>query len=102
LTSQLLDDKGFNVTKIGNAQTRGYKHTVVYDLTDGQKTKELKALRDFLEADVTLSATGWMINGDIVPKEISLTTDTSKKLATKDDIDFLVILGENSSSLAKK
>ena len=43
-----------------------------------------------------------MINGDVVPKEISLTTDSSKKLATKDDIDFLVILGENSSSLVKK
>lgn len=102
LTSQLLDEQGFDVTKIGNAKTRGYKHTVVYDLTDGQKTKELKALRDFLEADVTLSATGWMINGDVVPKEISLTTDSSKQLTTKDNVDFLVILGENSSSLAKK
>jgi polyisoprenyl-teichoic acid--peptidoglycan teichoic acid transferase len=100
-TSQLLDGQGFDVTKIGNAQTRGYEHTVIYDLTDGQRADELKALRDFLEADVTLSTTGWLISGNIVPKELTVTSDEYEDLATEEDIDFLIILGENASSVAR-
>ncbi len=101
-TSQLLDGYGFEVSKIGNAASRGYKHTVIYDLTDGQQPKELKALRDFLGAEVTLSATGWLISGDIVPREISVSSDQYEKLATDRNIDFLIILGENSSNLARR
>lgn len=100
-TSQLLDGQGFDVVKIGNAASRGFEHTVIYDFTNGQRAEELKALRDFLQADVTLSATGWLISGDIVPKEISITSDDYEDLATEDEIDFLIILGENASSLAR-
>ena len=100
-TSQLLDGQGFDVVKIGNASTRGYEHTVIYDLTDGQRTEELKALKDYLEADVTLSATGWMISGDIVPKELSFSSEDYDNLATEDKIDFLIVLGENASVLAR-
>ncbi len=99
--SQLLDGQGFDVVHVGNAATRGYEHTVIYDLTDGQRTEELKALRDFLQADVTLSATGWLLSGEIVPKEITFTSEDSQTLATEDDVDFLVILGESASSLAR-
>ncbi|NQV90513.1 LCP family protein [Candidatus Uhrbacteria bacterium] len=99
--SQLLDGQGFDVIKIGNAETRGYEHTVIYDLTNGQRSEELKALRDFLQADVTLSATGWLISGDIVPKEITFTSEDSEKLTTQDDVDFLIILGESASTLAR-
>lgn len=99
--SQLLDGQGFDVIKVGNASTRGYEHTVIYDLTNGQRSEELKALRDFLQADVTLSATGWLISGDIVPKEITFTSDDSEQLTTQDDVDFLIILGESASSLAR-
>ncbi len=101
-TSQLLDGYGFDVTKIGNAASRGYKHTVIYDLTDGKQPDELKALRDFLGAEVTLSATGWLVSGDIVPREISVSSDQYEKLATDKTIDFLIILGENSSNLARR
>jgi len=100
-TSQLLDGQGFEVVKIGNAQTRSYEHTVIYDLTEGQRAEELKALRDYLEAEVTLSATGWMLSGDIVPQELSVTADDYNDLATEHDIDFLIILGENASSLVR-
>lgn len=100
-TSQLLDGQGFDVIKIGNAASRGYEHTVIYDLTDGQRAEELKALKEFLQADVTLSATGWMISGDIVPKELSFSSDDYEGLATEDEIDFLIILGENSSTVAR-
>ncbi len=99
-TSQLLDGQGFDVVSIGNAQTRDYEHTVIYDLTNGQRAQELKTLRDFLDADVTLSATGWMISGDIVPKELAFTDEDYESLATQEDLDFLIILGENSSGVA--
>lgn len=101
-TSQLLDGQGFEVVKIGNALARNYEHTVIYDLTNGQRPEELKALRDFLKADVTLSAMGWMVTGDIVPKELKLTTEDFKELATDEDIDFLIILGENSANLVRR
>lgn len=99
--SQLLNGNGYDVVKIGNAATRGYKHTVIYDLTNGQRSEELKKLKDFLQADVTLSTTGWMMSGDVVPKEVSVSTESYKNLATDPNIDFLVILGENSVSLVR-
>ncbi len=99
--SQLLDGQGFDIVKVGNAASRGYTHTVIYDLTNGTHQNELKALRDFFKADVTLSATGWMVGGDVVPKELALTSDDYEKLTTGNQIDFLVILGENASSLVR-
>lgn len=99
-TSQLLDGQGFDVVKVGNAATRGYQHTVIYDLTNGARAEELKVVRDFLGADVTLSATGWLMSGDIVPKEITFSTQDYEQLATENNIDFLIILGENASSFA--
>jgi LCP family protein required for cell wall assembly len=99
--SQLLDGQGFNVVKVGNAISRDYAHTVIYDLTNGKRVDELKALRDFLKADVTLSATGWMVSGDVVPKGISVTSDDYQKLTTESNIDFLVILGENTPAVVR-
>lgn len=100
--SQLLDGQGFEVTKVDNAVSRDYTHTVIYDLTNGQRASELNALKDFLKADVILSATGWMVSGNVVPKGISVTDLEQKKLSTESDIDFLVILGENASSLVRQ
>lgn len=100
-TSQLLDGQGFDVVKVGNAVSRDYAHTVIYDLTNGQRSQELKALRDYLQADVTLSATGWMLSGDVVPQEITFSSDDYERLATQENIDFLVILGESASGLAR-
>lgn len=101
-TSQLLDGQGFEITKIGNAVSREYEHTVIYDLTDGKRTEELKALQAFLQADVNLSASGWLVSGDVVPKQLSVSSEDQNTLVTQDDVDFLVILGENSASLVKK
>ncbi len=100
--SQLVNGSGFNVTKVGNAASRDYQYTVIYDLTNGRRATELRTLKEFLQADVTLSATGWMMSGDVVPKNVSVSSDDYKKLATGENIDFLVILGENASSLVRK
>lgn len=99
--SQLLEGQGFEVVKVGNAETRGYDHTVIYDLSNGARAQELKALRDFLKADVTLSATGWIVSGEVVPKGLSVTGEELERLATQTNVDFLVILGENFSSLVR-
>ncbi len=101
-TSQLLETQGYEVTTIGNATNRSYEHTVIYDLTEGSKPDELQALRDYLEAEVTMSATGWLISSDVVPKEISVSSEEYKSLATEKNIDFLVILGESSASVAAR
>lgn len=98
--SQLLDGQGFDVVKVGNAVSRGYEHTVIYDLTNGQRSEELKALRDYLQADVTLSATGWMLSSDVVPKEVTFSSEDYERLATQEDVDFLIILGETAGSFA--
>ncbi len=97
--SQLLNGQGFDVIKVGNAASRQYAHTVIYDLTNGERAAELKALRDYLQADVTLSASGWMISGNIVPQEVVFTSEDYEELATETNVDFLVVLGQSSSSL---
>jgi len=101
-TSQLLGTKGFEISTIGNAESRAYKHTVIYDLTNGEKPDELTALTDFLEADVTLSSSGWLVSGDVIPKEISVTSEEIKQLPTDKSIDFLIILGEHSAGLVRR
>ena len=38
--SQILNDQhGFNVIKVGNAPTRGFTHTIIYDLTNGKNPR---------------------------------------------------------------
>jgi len=98
--SQILQSNGYDIKTIGNAATREYEHTVIYDLTNGQKPEALKDLRDILNAEITLSATGWLISSDIIPKEITLTSEDYENLATEKNIDFLIILGQNSANLA--
>ncbi len=100
--SQLLDGNGYDVTKIGNAVERSYEHTVIYDLSNGAKPKELKALQDTLKAEEILSATSGALSGTVVPKGITVTPEDYEALATAKNIDFLVILGESAGSLAMK
>ncbi|MFA6131819.1 MAG: LCP family protein [Patescibacteria group bacterium] len=100
--SQILASQGFDVTKIGNAEERGFTHTVIYDLTDGQKADELKSLQETLSAEVVMSTTGWVFSSEVVPKEISVTDDSYSQKTTVDNIDFLIILGEDSSGLVRR
>ena len=100
--SQILDGNGYDVTKIGNAAERAYKHTVIFDLTNGGKNAELEALQTSIQAEVTMTATGGIISGNVVPLGISLSNEDIPSLATAKNIDFLVILGESASNLALK
>jgi hypothetical protein len=100
--SQILSAQGFDVTKIGNAEDRGFEHTVIYDLTNGEKSKELKSLQNILEAQVAMSATGWIYSSEIVPKEITVSDDSYESKTTADNIDFLIILGSDNADLVRK
>lgn len=100
--SQLLQGQGFDVVKIGNAAQRDFTHTVIYDLTDGRQADELKVLQNYLQADVSMSASGWMFANNVVPKEITVTDDNTQAKPTEDNVDFLVILGQSSADLVRR
>lgn len=113
--SQLLNANiKFNVIKVGNAVTRDYSHTVIYDLTNGAKPEDLKSLQMFLKADIA-DASGWMKDGQVVPQQVAVTPDDSPSTTidqpqnqptqaanptpTGSKVDFLVILGQSAQNL---
>jgi LCP family protein required for cell wall assembly len=98
-TSQLLASSGFQVVQIGNAESRDYSSTIIYDLTNGKKASELSVLKEFLEADVAMSPGGWIYADNVVPRELTVTVPGQDQSNAPEDIDFLVILGEDASSL---
>src|SRR3989338_7328012 len=100
--SQLLaTHEAFTVIKVGNAVTRDYNHTVIYDLTNGAKTDELQTLKTFFQADIA-SASGFMKNSDVVPQQVAVTPDDSKPVPTGSKVDFLVILGQSARDVVLK
>ena len=97
----LLKHPRDSLIKVGNAITRDYDHTVIYDLTNGKKSAELKSLREFFQADIA-DASGWMKNGKVVPQQVAVTPDESKPTPPDATIDFLVILGESARDVVMK
>lgn len=73
-TAIQLEEKGFEVVKTGNAEARDRDTTIIYDLSDGSRTEELKKLRELLNADVV--------------KYLGAPTAQAEG-----DVDFLVVLG---------
>lgn len=94
--SQLLSASSFTVVSIGNADSKTYERTIIYDLTDGEKTSELSALKNFLQADIAMSPSGWIFSDNIVPRELTLETPDTD---AQENVDFLIILGENATNL---
>ncbi|MFH1631878.1 MAG: LCP family protein [bacterium] len=101
-TSQLLASSGVNVVKIGNAESRSYDTTIIYDLTGGKKSEGLNVLKDFLEADVAMSTTGWIFSDEVVPRELTVGTPGEDLTTAGENIDFLIILGENTADLVMR
>jgi hypothetical protein len=97
VTSQLLMAQGFEVIEIGNAQTQDYTHTVIYDFTDGEKAEALGVLKELLFADVSMSPAGWVETNKIIPTELTAEQKGGEELATEKNLDFLIILGANTS-----
>lgn len=101
-TSQLLATSGFDVIKIGNADSRTYDQTIIYDLTEGKKSDELAALKEYLEADVSMSAAGWIFADEVVPRELTVTNPGEEYVTSSEPIDFLIILGQNATELVMR
>ncbi len=99
--SQMLSGTGFNVIQIGNAGSKEYDKTIIYDLSEGAYAEELAVLKNFLEADVEMSASGWIFADEVVPRELSVTTP-GEEYVTDNEVDFLVILGSNAESLVMR
>lgn len=97
--SLLLKENHFDIAKIGNAEMRDYEITTIFDLSNGDKSEELTLLRSLLDAEISVSASGWIFTPSLVPSEITLSDQDSKIKATVDDIDFLVILGASSKNI---
>lgn len=89
LASQINDlavASGFNVLKIGNAKTRDYQKTVIYDFSNGKYPKELASLKEKLAANVAVTIPGFLMSG-ITPSEITL------EVKNNSEADFLIIAG---------
>ncbi len=99
--SLILKENDFEVIKIGNAIKRDYAQTMVFDLTNGEKEKELAQLRSLLDAEVSVTTSGWIFSSTLVPSEVTLTDESNKVQATAKDVDFLVVLGVTSKNLVQ-
>lgn len=97
--SLLLRQHDFEVIKIHNAIKRDYDKTVIFDLTNGGKSEDLALLRSLLDAEVSVSASGWIFTPSLVPTEITISNEDSDAQATMENIDFLVVLGQSSKNL---
>jgi LCP family protein required for cell wall assembly len=98
-TAQLLESSGFTVVTVGNAANRESPKTVIYDLTDGVKDDELAALKEYLSADVYMSTKGYLAAEAVVPDEVLAETPGLDLVTSQSDIDFLIILGQDSTNL---
>jgi LCP family protein required for cell wall assembly len=100
-TSLILKDNDFYVAKIGNALERDYENTVIFDMTNGTKSEELTLLQSLLDANVSVSASGWIFSSTLVPSEVTVHDGSDLVTVTNKDIDFLVILGQSSKNLVQ-
>ena len=94
--SQLLTGTSFEVVTIGNADSKDYERTIIYDLSGGEKDEALAVLKEFLAADVSMTASGWAFSDEVVPRELTIEDEQT---ADTEGIDFLIILGQNAESL---
>jgi hypothetical protein len=91
LMSRQLEQRGYAINEIGNAASRGYERTVIYDLTDGSLPDELAALKTLLHANVSPSLPAWA--------GTSTNGAGEQKLKSEEQTDFLIVLGESSYDL---
>jgi LCP family protein required for cell wall assembly len=94
-TSQMLSGTNFSVVNISNADSQDYQTTIIYDLTGGKKSQELETLKEFLEADVAMTPSGWVFSETVMPRELTIENPETED----DTVDFLIILGQNATNL---
>ncbi len=98
-TAQLLESSGFTVETIGNAADRTATQTIIYDFTNGEKDDELAALKEYLHAQVYMSTQGFLVAKAVVPDQVFPETPGKNLSTDSSGVDFLIVLGQNSSNL---
>lgn len=89
-TAQNLTESGYLVVMVGNAPTRDWSQTMVYNLTTDNKTDSLEFLTSTLHAQSQTN----------LPFEVQEKLLQEPQLANGlADIDFVIILGSNIESL---
>ncbi len=89
--SNLLEERGYTIAAVGNAAKQNYERTVIYDLSGGHYPEALAALKQSLNAEVSVTLPGWISSAD-VPSGITLSAPATHGT----NIDFLIILGTNA------
>ncbi|MBL7054012.1 LCP family protein [Patescibacteria group bacterium] len=77
--SEKIDEKNFEILKIGNAPTRNYKETIIYKTSDN------------LASAGTLAK---IFNGDVIENKRPTNLEI---ISINNNADFLIILGQNSN-----
>lgn len=98
-TALLLESSGYTVDTVDNAADRSWGKTTIYDFTDGEKDVELAALKEYLGASVIMSTKGFMKAKAVVPDEVYPNGAGQEYVTSGVDIDFLIILGQDATSL---
>ncbi len=95
--SSQLELLGYETMAVGNAGRRDYETTVIYDLTNGQKSDQLIELKRLLDADVSLSSA--VSDGNF---QVVFGRELSKERIVSTDIDFFIILGDKRDTLSRQ
>lgn len=93
--AELLQNSGFTVTNVNNADSRDYQKTTIYDLTRGKKDVELRVLQEYFDAEIVQTAQGWLNAPAPLPDRLT-DPDSLKEL---EGVDFLLILGQNAEQV---
>ena len=100
-TAARLSGSSFDVVSVGNATDRIVAKTTIYDFTQGRKAAELATLKQFLGADVVMTGEGWTYADNVVPTSLQTGTPDDKA-KTSEKVDFLVVVGQDATSLVLK
>lgn len=76
--SQLLINAGLNVIRIGNAPQQNIETTLIYDLSNNKKPETLKKIQEIILG----------LRSNILPENL-------KEYLYQDNLDFLIVLGED-------
>jgi LCP family protein required for cell wall assembly len=98
-TCDFLAAQGYEIVSFGNSEQK-LSRTIIYDLSNGSHRTELIALQDYLSADVSLSAPGWLLTQEIIPDQLTVTNEVQSVSDSK-NIDFLIILGQSSANIIR-
>lgn len=101
LIKERLAQIGYRVEAVSNAGFRGYEKTVIFDLTNGAKSKELARLKKLLDANVSTTVPSWLANSSTAGPAIGgdrtvLGEGLKTEHLNATNTDFLIVLGDSS------